>query len=343
VAGKLRSGNVRISVAMCTFNGSRYLGGQLASIAAQQRLPDELVVRDDASTDGTAAMLTEFKRVAPFPVHLELGGARLGAVRNFERVIERCDGNVIALADQDDVWLRHKLAALEMAFARDPGLMMVFSDARLIAADGRRLPGTVWQVNGFHGAIRHQFAEDPLRTLLGRSLVPGFALAFRACVRDVLLPFPPELDEAYEPMFHDRWMSLVFAATGRIRALDEPLVSYRLHRGQQIGIRGFRLRQLTSPRLWKLAVFGVSRGERDQRHVSRVAQQRALICRLRTSAAEPEAAIAVIAESSRHLQARAALPAGRLRRVATIVREWRRGAYRAWSLGAVSAISDFLR
>ena len=327
---------------MCTYNGARHLPKQLASIADQERQPDELVVRDDGSHDETPRILTGFSREAPFPVHLDLGGPRLGSTHNFERAIARCSSSLIALADQDDVWCTHKLKRLEREFDTDPRVSMVFSDARLLTGDGRVMSGSVWQTLGFHADARRMFAAHPLRALLGRAVVAGCMLAFRADARDTLLPFPPEL-EAHEPMYHDRWISLVLAAMGAVVAIDEPLVDYRVHAEQQVGIRVLRLRRLTHPRLWRLAALAVSPKERDLRHASRVAQLAALTRRLQAHGRVLPGSLADIAECSRHLQARTELPHARTRRLPVIAGEWRGGGYREWSLGVTSAITDLLR
>src|SRR6266567_6944512 len=103
----------RISVAMCTYNGARFLREQLESIAAQSRLPDELVVCDDGSTDETVETIKAFVGRAPFAVRLEINSKNLGSTKNFEKAIGLCEGEIIALADQDDVWKPQKLAVLE--------------------------------------------------------------------------------------------------------------------------------------------------------------------------------------------------------------------------------------
>ena len=99
----------RFSVALCTYNGAQYLPDQLESIVAQTRLPDELVVGDDHSTDDTVNILEDFAAGAPFPVRLHVNETNLGVVKNFEATILRCQGNLTALCDQDDVWLRNKV------------------------------------------------------------------------------------------------------------------------------------------------------------------------------------------------------------------------------------------
>src|SRR5713101_1538304 len=104
-----------LSVAMCTYYGARFLQEQLESIAAQTRLPDELVVCDDRSADGSVEIVRNFAKSAPFPVQLEINETNLGAIKNFEKAIGLCEGETIALADQDDIWKPQKLSRLSVA------------------------------------------------------------------------------------------------------------------------------------------------------------------------------------------------------------------------------------
>ena len=140
---------MKISVALATYNGGRFLNDQLQSIAAQDRRPDELVVCDDGSSDETPAMLWKFAATCPFEVRLEMNGRHLGAGGNFSRAVASCRGDVIALCDQDDVWLPAKLARLESAFAADTRTGFVFSDATLIDAESRLLRRRLWETLGF--------------------------------------------------------------------------------------------------------------------------------------------------------------------------------------------------
>ena len=81
----------RFSVAMCTYNGARFVGGQLESIAAQTRPPDELVVCDDRSSDETVSAVERFAREATFPVRLSVNERNLGSTKNFERAISQAE------------------------------------------------------------------------------------------------------------------------------------------------------------------------------------------------------------------------------------------------------------
>lgn len=98
---------VKVSVAMATYNGSRFLREQLESLYAQTRLPDEIVVVDDCSTDGTHDILEEYHQKKGLIYFVNK--ANLGVNKNFEKAIRNCTGDYIAICDQDDVWMSHKL------------------------------------------------------------------------------------------------------------------------------------------------------------------------------------------------------------------------------------------
>src|SRR5215210_7844615 len=115
----------RASVALCTYNGARFLREQLQSIAEQQTPPFELVLSDDASSDDTFAIAREFARSAAFPVELHRNPTRIGTVANFDQTISRCRGEVIFLCDQDDVWRPDKIGRMLPRFD-DPLVACVF-------------------------------------------------------------------------------------------------------------------------------------------------------------------------------------------------------------------------
>src|SRR5882672_9093136 len=149
----------RISVAMCIYNGARFLPRQLESIAAQTRLPDELVVCDDGSSDESRAIVRWFANDAPFTVRLEINERNLGSTRNFGKAIGLCEGDVIALSDQDDVWKPQKLAHLWQVLQQNPGAGYVFSNADLIDERGSPLGRELWDSVRFHGTLQNGFFE----------------------------------------------------------------------------------------------------------------------------------------------------------------------------------------
>lgn len=124
----------RISVAMATYNGISFLPEQLASLAAQSRLPDELVVCDDCSTDSTINILEDFQLRAPFEVVVVRNEERLGLVKNFEKAAGLCTGDLVFLCDQDDVWFDEKLMTVGRLFLNAPTAAVIMNDALLVDA-----------------------------------------------------------------------------------------------------------------------------------------------------------------------------------------------------------------
>lgn len=218
-----------ISVAMCTFNGGRYLGEQLSSIAVQSRLPCELVVCDDDSTDDSIAVLKRFQAEAPFPVRIIQNAHRLGSTRNFDQAIGLCRGDLIALCDQDDRWLPAKLEHLANALAGNPFLGGVFSDAQLIDGDGKPMAENLFARHNFTSAKQRSFINCPTSTLLKHDVVTGATLMFRASIRRYCSPIPVS-------WVHDGWLAWMIALHARLSLLPEALIEYRIHAGQQLGV-----------------------------------------------------------------------------------------------------------
>ena len=123
-----------ISIAMCAYNAARFLREQLDSFTAQTRPPDELVVCDDASNDGTAEILSAFARTAPFDVRVTIQPRNIGRIANFNETISRCRKDIIFLSDADDVWHADKLAVMSRALAAAPSATGVFCDAEIVDA-----------------------------------------------------------------------------------------------------------------------------------------------------------------------------------------------------------------
>jgi glycosyltransferase involved in cell wall biosynthesis len=231
------------------------------SILEQVPAPIELVVGDDESTDGTIATVervySEVLLARPaLPTRLSVirRSAALGVTANFAATIAACDGELIALSDQDDVWMPGKLALLAAAFAADASLLLVHTDAHLVDAGGgplgvtllEALEATPWEREGLS-------LGDALPVLLRRNLVTGATAMFRRRLLDSALPIPPQ-------WVHDEWLAAIAALIGRVRLLPVALIEYRQHDSNQIGARKptladkvERLREPQSERARKLA------------------------------------------------------------------------------------------
>lgn len=327
----------RISVAMCTFQGERYLEDQLASIAAQTRLPEELIVSDDRSSDGTVAIVERFATHAPFPVRISVVDAHLGVVRNYERAIKTCQGNIIVLSDQDDIWLPHKLDTLERIFNGPDEPLLAFSDAYHIRPDGTRTGDRLWSIAGFSPAQQQRMREDPFGQLMGRSIVSGCTLSFRASGLGLLMPFPGERTDSDLRLIHDRWISMVLASVGPVAVIDDPLIEYRIHDAQQIGIPALQIRKLVPSSLLRWRSAAVPTREHTARLEATIGLLHLVAARV------PADARPRVEDAIAHLRARASIDGWRAKRLAGVVREFLTGRYHRYSLGTASAVADVVR
>jgi len=214
--------SMRVSVAMATFNGMRYLDAQLQSIAAQTCPPWELVIFDDGSTDQTVPMAHEFARTVPFQVRIFSGRERVGYRKNFMRAAQECSGELIAFCDQDDIWAPEKLEHVCHAFG-NPDVLLAFHNARLIDTNGT-LKGSVFKANQ-EGKVYAPLEMQPW------TIVPGLTQVMRRS----LLKFSDfhdrsiDLFSAADCMPHDQWFLFLASVFGHTEYVSEDLVHYHQH------------------------------------------------------------------------------------------------------------------
>jgi glycosyltransferase involved in cell wall biosynthesis len=233
----------RFSIALCTYNGAKFLMEQLESYCVQSRLPDELVVCDDQSTDSTAEIVAAFRKRAPFPVHFHRQPVNLGSTRNFEDAIGRCSGEWIFLSDQDDCWLPHKMEAFAKEMRCRPEVRLIASDADVIDDRSASKGYTLWSSLPFTPAFQDQFeGTRGARLICWQNMITGATAAFHASLVPLVRPIPPS-------SVHDAWIALLAAAVVPCGLIREPLIRYRQHAGQQIGAEPLTFRrQLTMAR-----------------------------------------------------------------------------------------------
>jgi glycosyltransferase involved in cell wall biosynthesis len=216
---------MKLSIAMATYNGELYLGQQLRSIAGQTRLPDELVVCDDRSTDATLTVLEDFARKAPFPVDIRVNPARLGPAFNFDRALSMAHGDLVFLSDQDDVWYPEKLATVEALAATSPDKACFITDA-LLADEALRSAGATKMAQ-----IREAGLPDS-------AMVMGCCTAFRQSLLQVLLPLPPGARA------HDNWLVQMADLLGVVERREVTLQYYRRHGAN---VSDFFVNRITRP------------------------------------------------------------------------------------------------
>lgn len=316
-----------VSVAMCTCNRERFVVETLEALAAQTRLPDEVVIGDDRSTDRTCKLIEDFARRAPFPVRLHHNEARYNLAGNYSRTIGRTTGDVVALCDDDDVWLPDKLEAQATALEATDGPLLVFGDA--ILADERLAPkgGTFWDLERFLEGARQQARDQGLFPVQLRTNVALCStVAFTAELKALALPIP----DVWKP---DWWLSSLAAALERVDWIPRPVMHYRLHASNRRGVKGRGLIQQ-----WR-------QGQSDNLadYQVQLDQAEGLRDRLRQSGrlAPGHPFQGLLGARIDHLRCRISMRRrSRPARGAMIVRELVRGQYHRYSLGLRSALKD---
>jgi len=199
-----------VSVCIATYNGATYLHEQIDSILAQLLHGDELLVSDDGSTDSTLEILHSYG-----PALRVVGKSRVGGVvPNFARVLEHAVGDLIVLADQDDVWLPGRLARLrEELVSAD----LVMTNARVVDSQLQ---------SGADVTLFDQLRPSTsfLRNLWKNSFV-GCCIGFKRNLLHLALPIPSGTP------WHDWLIGLLACRGGKIRLVDTPYLLYRRHDG----------------------------------------------------------------------------------------------------------------
>ena len=203
---------MKISVALAYYRGEQYIKEQLQSILPQLSLSDEVVISVDDITESGKKLLQALQD-GDDRIRIIRGPGK-GVVRNFDRAIRACRGEIVFLSDQDDVWAENKVAKVLEAF-EDPEVMAVLHDAQMIDGNGKLI----------HEPSLFEFRNSKpglMKNLIRNSYV-GCCMAFRRKLIPLICPIPKEM------YMHDFWIGLAAEKTGKVVLIREPLLYYRRH------------------------------------------------------------------------------------------------------------------
>ena len=318
--------DVGVSVVVCTFNGEKYLREQLQSILDQTRPPDEIIVSDDGSTDSTLQIIEEFASsngVAQTPVwRVETRAKPLGVSGNFASALTKARGEIIALADQDDLWEPGRLEnGLEQFH---DGVLLVHSDATLIDASGRPT-GTLMSALRLTSSERRNLLRGrALTTLLRRNVVTGATTAIRPSLLEQALPIP-------EGWVHDEWLALVAAAQRGVVFQEDLLIRYRQHGNNEIGASKTDYHEAARRLREKRSEFFARKLRRNHGIAALLDNKPAWLDSVAHSS---------LAAKVEFDQWRSTLPSSRVRRLVPVLRRWFVGDYGRYARGYVDVIRD---
>ena len=220
-----------ISVALCTYNGEKYISQQLDSILCQSVPVDEIVVCDDCSTDSTRQILKHYAERSQ-KIRFVKNEHNLGYIANFEKAIQLCQGDFIFLSDQDDVWSHEKVAE-SIDYLSYSGMYGTFTDAHVVDENGVFTGKTLFDLLNIRPYIQKGILQNHMFEILcfRRNLVTGATIVLTRKGKEMVLPL-----RSSSLIIHDAWIALCLSAHGKLGYIDKPLIDYRTHHGQQMGL-----------------------------------------------------------------------------------------------------------
>ncbi len=200
-----------ISVCIATYNGEKYLAEQLDSILLQVSEEDELIISYNISTDNTLEIIKTYAKNDP-RIKVILCEER-GVIPNFTNAIVHCSGNIICLADQDDIWEDNKIEVIKKTF-KNNNIQLILHNCSYIGKNGEFINGDLF-------SFRH--AKTGIMKNLVRNCYQGCCMAFEKDLINIFLPIPKHSS------MHDQWIGLCAEKKYNVYLLNDKLIKYRRH------------------------------------------------------------------------------------------------------------------
>lgn len=200
-----------VSIAMCSYNGEKYIATQLDSILNQTYDNIEIIITDDCSSDDTIKIIRRYQKNDK-RIKLYENDVNLGYLKNFEKAISLCSGDYIALADQDDIWKEYKIEKFLNNIGEN---ILIYSDAIIIDKDSKEIGTELIRPHNLlcKGACNKAF--------LLYNVVSGNTMMFHKNLIPHILPIHPNMT------YHDSWIAFVASTYSTITYTEEAMIYYR--------------------------------------------------------------------------------------------------------------------
>lgn len=219
----------KVSVAMATYNGEKYIYEQVKTILNNLDKNDELIISDDSSTDRTLEIIT---KINDNRIKI-IQGKGNGIKQNFANAIKHATGDYIFLADQDDIWLENKIEKVLEYFYKS-NAVLIQHDAIVIDENENIL---------YNSFAEHRKVKTGIIKNLIKNSYHGCCIAFKKELKNEILPIP---DNIY---LHDAWIGLIAEQNGKTKFIDEKLIKYRRHLENASSFKHLPLRKMIKNRI----------------------------------------------------------------------------------------------
>lgn len=227
---------MKVSVAMATYNGMKYIEKQLDSIRLQYIMPDEVIICDDASSDGTADFVKEYiEKYSLFGWQLFVNEENLGFKKNFLKALSKTQGEYIFLSDQDDIWQKEKIEKVLAVMEKNSDILSLCSSFDYIDENDELLNFKSKENTSNHGLINKkteigELIKIPFKTVLHSNIAPGCATVIRKELKERFVGYSKSI------IAHDWEVNLLSASEKGLYFLNEPLILYRIHSNNTLGL-----------------------------------------------------------------------------------------------------------
>lgn len=221
---------IKVSVALCTYNGEKYLDQQLQSIIKQTRPVDEIIICDDCSKDNTVQIIKDYQKLHNGLIKLKINPKNIQSVKNFQQGLQLSTGDIIFLSDQDDLWSANKVEHYLNHFELNPNTEVICSNGHLINENNQSLDRlTIWDLP-YLAHLQNRQIDLFHMICYTSNIATGASMALRKSFLHEILPIP-----SLQRMHHDEWIALIASYHNSFSLLNDKLFSYRIHAEQQVG------------------------------------------------------------------------------------------------------------
>lgn len=223
----------RISVAMISYQGAKYIEEQLDSILATLGEEDEVIVSDDGSTDGTREILTCYQK-KDNRVRM-IDGPKAGVKANVENALRACEGSYIFLADQDDIWMPEKVERVMATLEREDVGLVVHDAVVTDGACEKVILESFYSLKGSGAGVLKN---------IWRNTYIGCCMAFKRELLEAVLPIPNYIE------MHDQWIGVINDRLKRGTSfIPDKLIKYRRHGNNASGMSHYGVMRMIRNRV----------------------------------------------------------------------------------------------
>lgn len=220
----------KISVAMATYNGEKYIKEQLESILKQTFVPDEIIICDDNSNDNTIGIIDNTLKKEDIKYSVIKHERNEGVVKTFKEALKASTGDYVFLCDQDDYWYTDKVERFIDVFKRSKEINVILSDANITDEKLVKQRKTLWETLKFYPQNKdyNSLNEYIKKEMFKRNIFTGMCM----CVRKSWLDNLPDYSNF---MLHDEFMGWNALIDSSIYLLQKSTAAYRQHNNNAVG------------------------------------------------------------------------------------------------------------